>query len=561
MNRLAAMLVLFVLASCSANKPEPPEAASQTRRSTEQGEVVGFVTEAGAHAWRGIPFAASTAGDNRWRAPRPAAHWSGERKALAEAPRCAQLTNEFDADEGLDPGLVVGTEDCLTLDVYAPPDAVQKALPVMVWIHGGGNVWGRSGAYDGSKLAINENVIVVAVQYRVGPLGWFANAAIRDSAQVPEDRAASFAVLDLAASLGWVQSNIAAFGGNPDNVTIFGESAGGHDVVALLASPLAEGLFHRAIVQSGSFDSLSLADAEGNGTARPNTSDRILAKLGVSSAEELRALPLDKFFAVFEDKPGFIDVPRMISDGVALPETPLRDVFTDPQAFRAVPVILGSNRDEMKLFYASDKRLVKYRLGLLPVVRDQEFYDALTGYISRIWRIRAVDEPAAAMAAAGHDDVYSYRFDWDDGGSFLFIDFHSLMGAAHGFEVPFVFDNFHHLGDADFILFEDDTKVDREALGRTMGAYWASFAGNGVPSSNAGPVWPAYGNGTFLRLDTASGGGLEVAKGADSIEALIADLNGDPGLDRAKRCMIVDELPKWLFAEPVEPAIRAAAGC
>jgi para-nitrobenzyl esterase len=535
-------------------------AASTTVRTTVQGDVVGFVADNGAHVWRGLPFAASTAGANRWRAPQPAPAWEGVREALELAERCAQLTNEFDANEGLRPGLVVGSEDCLTLDVYAPADAKEEALPVMVWIHRGGNVWGRSSKYDGSRLARNEDVIVVAVQYRVGPLGWFAHEALRANAETPEDACACFATLDLIASLKWVRDNIAAFGGDPDNVTIFGESAGAHNVVTLLASPLAKGLFHRAIVQSGAFDSTPLAEAEGNEGELLNPSGKIAEKLNADAAEELRAVPVDRLLAAYTRGRGFVDVPRVIQDGVVLPAGPLRDAFASTDTFNAVPVMLGTNRDEMKLFYLGDDRMTKKTLGVFVVAREQDTYDALTGYLTRVWRIRSVDEPAAMMTAAGHQRVYAYRFDWDDGGRLLFMDFEKVFGAAHGFEIPFVFNRFQHLGDADRVLFQKKTLDDRERLSRAIGAYWASFARDGVPSCKSGPTWPVYGQagGSFLRLDANSDGGIEVVHAPDSLEALVADLNEDPRIDR---CLVVEEIHKWMFGRPIHGRLQAATGC
>lgn len=540
-------------------KRETQRPAPITRRTTAHGDVIGFCADNGAHVWRGIPYGASTAGANRWRAPQPPQSWCGDREAVAVAERCAQLTNEFDADEGLKPGLVVGAEDCLTLDVYAPHDALGRSLPVMVWIHGGGNVWGRSGSYDASRLSANEEVIVVAVQYRVGLLGWFAHKVLRQSALAREDTAAAFATLDLIASLKWVRDNIEAFGGDPGSVTLFGESAGGHNVVTLLAAPLAVGLFHRAIIQSGSFDSVSLADAEGETGSHVNTACDIANKLNAKTADALRAIAVDKLLLACERRPGFVDVPRVIQDGVVLPAGPLRDAFASKDTFNAVPIIAGTNRDEMKLFYLRDTRLTKKILWLFPVARDQEFYDLLTGYITRMWRIRSVDEAAQMMARAGHSDVYAYRFDWDDGGRFLFMDFKKMLGAAHGFELPFIFNRFEHLGRADSILFQSNTQSDREHLSCAMGRYWASFARNGAPSCSGEPEWPVYGpDGTFQRFDTLNDGGIEIACGSDSVDALLADIQQDHRLDDRQRSFLVEEMCTWMFADSIQDKIRSS---
>jgi para-nitrobenzyl esterase len=530
----------------------------ETKRKLVQGEIVGFRADNGAHVWRGIPYGASTAGANRWRAPQAPLSWSGVRETVAIAERCAQLTNEFDADEGLPPGIVVGSEDCLTLDIYAPSAASGESLPVMAWIHGGGNVWGRSGAYDGSQLCLNEKVIVVAVQYRVGPLGWFAHNALRDTALEPEDASASFATLDLIASLKWVRDNIEIFGGNPGSVTIFGESAGGHNVATLLASPLAKGLFHRAIIQSGSFDSTPLVEAEGVTGDRANTANEIARKLNVTTAQELREIPVDRLLLAYEHGRGFVDVPRVIEDGVVLPGGPLRDAFASLDTFHPVPIITGTNRDEMKLFYLRDPRLTKKVLWLFAVARDQSFYDLFTNYITRLWRIRSVDEPAQMLLRAGHGEVYAYRFDWDDGGRLLFMDFKKMLGAAHGFELPFVFNRFQHLGRADRVLFQSRTLQDRERLSSAIGHYWASFARDGVPSCPGEAVWPVYGSQeNFLRLDAQNDGGIELANGSDSVDALLADIRNDDRLDNLQREFLADEMCKWMFADTNRDRIKS----
>lgn len=535
----------------------------ETVRATQQGEVVGTVADNGAHVWRGIPFAASTAGANRWRAPQPVAAWEGRREVVEFAPRCAQLTNRGDEDDGLDSGLIIGSEDCLALDVYAPAQAMGQTLPVLVWIHGGGNVWGGSSLYDGSHLAVNEDVIVVAVQYRVGPLGWFAHPALRETAQHPEDQAACFAILDQIASLRWVADNIAQFGGDPDCVTIFGESSGGHNVVALLASPLAVGLFHRAIIESGSFDSVTRAEAEGLEGELANPSGEIANRLSATTADELRRASVEDLYAACTVGEGwFLDVPRMIQDGVVLPDTPLRDAFTSTAMFNTVPIISGTTKDEMKLFFSGDDALTTKRLGALLVARDEDFYDAISEYFTRLWRIRSVNEPAEAMAQAGHNDVYSYRFDWDDSGRLLFMDFKKMFGASHGFEIPFVFNRFEHLGDADRFLFQKRTQEDRESLSRAIGGYWASFARDGEPSCLGQPTWPVFATdgGSYLRLDTANDGGITVVNDVDTLDRLIADLRADPRLDETERRSVVDEMSDWMFTRLLKNQIQAALG-
>lgn len=567
-------IVMFALAAlsvsaCSRNESGPPPVPVEgTERVTNAGKVVGTMTEAGAYAWRGIPFAAAPEGERRWRAPAPVAPWDGIRETLAFKPRCAQVANAFSPE--LEPGSVVGAEDCLYLNVFSPVLSEEEAqgtrLPVMMWIHGGGNVWGSADQYDPSNLALAENVIVVTVQYRLGPLGWFSHPALQASdTDEPADAlagAANFGTLDLVAALEWIKDNAASFGGDPQNVTIFGESAGGHNVSTLLASPMAKGLFHRAIIQSGSFDSVSVAEAQ-TGDKYPNPSTEIVAKLGVSTADELREVSAaDLFNAYMEgDETGFLNLPLIIEDGVVLPDFPLRDAFSSVETFNAVPIITGTNRDEMKLFQLMDPRLTKRFFGILIVARNQGLYDASAEYQSRVWRARAVDGPAQRMAKAGHGDVYAYRFDWDEAGKLLISDFAKLFGAAHAAEIPFVFNRFEFFGPLDQVIFTKKTLESRTALAKSMGRYWASFARTGVPASASDPAWSAYaeGNAALMRFDTVKDGGPEMINGEDNLELIFADLQNDKRITNDEKCAIVFGLLEWI--PEFDANLIAQTGC
>lgn len=548
MKQIWLMISLWAGVAISGCKEAPtiymPEPATQV--STQQGELIGFISETGAHVWRGVPFAADTSGENRWRAARPAPSWNGIKLAMDFSPACAQIATPFTPIESWTNWTLEGSEDCLKMDIYAPPNARGKNLPVMVWIHGGSNVSGASQLYVGDQLAVNEDVIIMSVQYRLGPLGWFSHPALAETAKVPEDAGANFGTLDLIAALSWVRDNAASFGGDPDNVTIFGESAGGHNVVSLLASPLAEGLFHRAIIQSGSFDSVTVEEAQGLTGSQPNPSLEVAKRLG--GPEAFHTATLEEVFAAFElDDAGFMDLPRIIQDGVVLPDTPLRAAFASPENFNNVPIISGINRDEMKLFYIFDERLVETKFGKFMVARDQAFYDAAAEYSSRVWRIRSVDQPLAMMANGGHDDVYAYQFNWDEGGKFLWMDLSKLLGAAHSLEIPFVFNRYKLLGEADGLMFQKKTQETRDELSLAMGAYWAEFARTGDPSGAGGADWPTYGSqAAVLHLDSATDGGIKLVQQEDSFDRLIRDLEMDPRLSTEQRCEIAKGLIIWV---------------
>ena len=535
--------------ACSSSEPDierPREAAPITSTTTTQGQLIGFIADNGSHVWRGVPYAADTSGKNRWRAPRPAPKWDDVREAIKFAPVCPQIATPFTPIASFTNGELEGSEDCLIFDIYAPADAKGKSLPVMMWIHGGGNVSGASQLYVGENLAKNENVIVMSVQYRLGPMGWFSHPALVASAETPEDASANFGTLDLIAALKWIRGNAESFGGNPENVTIFGESAGGHNVATLLASPLAEGLFHRAILQSGSFDSTAITDARGETGELPNASNVIAEKLG--GPANFHTASLAEVFAAYElDGGGFMENPRVLQDGIVLPETPLRAAFASTDTFNQVPIISGVNRDEMKLFYLFNDRLTKTKFGKFIVARDQDLYDAASDYASRIWRIRAVDRPFKMMTQAGHEDIYAYRFDWDEGGKALWMDLSKILGAAHSIEIPFVMNRFKLLGEADPIMFKDKTLKTRNVLSRSMGSYWANFARSGKPGSEELPAWPAYGqDASVLYLDSTNDGGIRAQAGEDNLAKIMTELKADTRVDQAEKCEIAQSIVDWV---------------
>lgn len=540
MKKYLLTIFAMTLIGCGGKTETParPLADPVTTRNVTQGQLTGFVSGTGAHVWRGVPYGADTSGENRWRAPRPAPQWNAPREALDFAPVCAQIATPFTPVPSFTNWTLEGSEDCLVFDIYAPPNAQEKNLPVMMWIHGGSNVSGTSQLYVGDQLAVNENVIILSIQYRLGPLGWFSHAALRESAATPIDKAANFGLLDQIAGLEWIRDNIAAFGGDPKNVTIFGESAGGHNVAALLASPLAEGLFHKAILQSGSFESTPITDAESQDSPLPNPSGKVAAKLGV---EKFHTASLEEVFDAFElDGGGFMDLPRVIQDGISLPSGPMIDAFKSAESFNNVPIITGTTRDELKLFFLFNEDLVKKSFGVLYKARNQDLYDAASDYSARNWRIGAVDNPAQVMNAAGHKSVYGYRFDWDEGGKLLTMDFSKVLGAAHSLDIPFVFNRFKLLGDADRIMFKTKTFESRDELSRKMGAYWAGFARSGKPEAKDAPNWPSYHqSASIMHFDSFNDKGTRVETGADTPARIIADLKKDARLDNAQRCQIL----------------------
>lgn len=569
MIRATAMLAALLLSAC-ATAPEAsavPHVADQaTRRTVSSGDLVGYVASAEgalgakapgakAHVWRAIPFARPPVGDLRWRAPRAPEPWAGVRASLTAAPWCPQVLSALDGVDKSKIGQIVGQEDCLYLDVYAPPMSAQEAasarLPVMMWIHGGSNTWGRAEQYDGAALAARHKVVVVVVQYRLGPLGWLAHEQLRAGGEIADDASANFGTLDHIRALEWIRQDIAAFGGDPGRVTVFGESAGGHNVAALLASPRASGLFHRAIVQSGSFRSTPLDEAEGLTGANRDSGRAAAARIvGAGQAvtgAALRAAPMKAVFAAYDTSRGGYNPPRVIADGVVLPADGIASVLDKPAAFNAVPVITGSNRDEMKLFNALDPKLATFTLGVFPQARDKPLYEAMSAYPSRLWRADAVDGPATRMTAGGHAPVWTYRFDWDEEGGLLITDLGQLLGAAHSMEIPFVFGHFKLLGRFDSLAFTKGNAPGRLALSDTMMSYWANFAATGAPGRGTDgnlPEWKAWTNApaapALMVFDSPAGGGARMIPGGETPQGVIADLMADTSLKTdARRCEVL----------------------
>lgn len=555
-----------------ANAPEPPRPDDALLRSLPAGRVVGHVSADGAHAWRGIPFAEPPVGALRWRAPRPAAPWAGTLEATRETPACVQFPLVVLGGDDDEP---VGSEDCLTLNVFAPPleasdvAAGRARLPVMVWIHGGANLRGEKATYDWSRFAVAHDTIVVTLSYRLGVLGWFRHEALWSDEDDAFDRSGNFGTLDLIRGLAWVRDNVAGFGGDPDNVTVFGESAGGNNVLALLLSPPAEGLFHRAIVQSGGQWSSTRAEAENWADApepgRKFSSRELLARLLIADGRAgdrsaaralaermppaetgafLRGRTPEQLMAALGNGPDVTmsTVPLTIRGGDVVRSGAMIDRFAKGEYTR-VPIVLGSNRDESKLSMMSDPAYTWRLLGLLPRVRDPERYARDAEYRSDAWKAEGVDEIAIEMRRHQGPTVFAYRFDWDEGPSVLGTDLAELVGAAHGIEIPFVM-GVEHLGLSDEILVSRRNRSGREWLSQRMGRYWAEFARTGAPGRGTTgdlPAWSAWNDDgetspRMLVLDTEADGGIRMSADYVTAARLAKRLQNDPRFDEGERC-------------------------
>lgn len=499
-----AGLALLAAAGISAAQGTTQSAPiARTRLGSVQG-----VSVDGVAVFKGLPYAAPPVGELRWREPQPASSWKGVRKADSFGNACIQDPNAASLEGGGDPGPL--SEDCLTLNVWTPaPDASAKR-PVMVWIHGGALVIGSSSPliYDGTAFA-SRGAVVVTINYRLGALGFFAHPALGSK---QANRPMNFGLLDQIAALEWVRDNIASFGGDPGNVTIFGESAGGQSVLALFASPKARGLFHKGIAQSAyGIPSNSREKAR---TVAINVASALGLDGERATAAQLRAIAADRFWQVKGN--GLSLAPGFVVGDTALPE-PILSVF-QKHGQAKVPLIVGSNSDEgtIATAFGVDPAKIIQRLGagkilvraLYPGVSD----NAQLG--REVVRDLLFTAFARRIAYLHSQDAATWRYYF----SYVQPELRARVpGVAHGGEIPFV------MGTGDLcgclpVLFSN---ADRE-VSRRVGDYWFEFARASVPASEGAAQWP---RDAVKKAQTMEFGDAAVAR-ADFMKARLDVLIG-----------------------------------
>ncbi|MFQ3236596.1 MAG: para-nitrobenzyl esterase [Paraglaciecola sp.] len=558
----SVLLIIISLSSCglfSASEPMIVRLAQHTI-NTSSGISHGksFTTPGPVVSWFDIPYAQPPVGELRWRAPRPL---NSPDNIIADkaVTSCVQ---EASAYGGIIGEGIVGTEDCLYLDIRAPKDFADKNYPVMFWIHGGGNINGHKDYYNYSNLVTEKNVIVVSINYRLGALGWFTHPAIQ-GLQEGFDKTSNFGSLDIIQALKWVQSNIAQFGGDPNNVTIFGESAGAHNVYTMLASPLSKGLFHKAIAQSGYTISNSLDNAYDHQDANSYVTQgswRMVEDLlaaqknqvksqALKTPEQLHSLLKNaspaSLMALYISKPGVINYqPLTTNDGIVIAKEGLASALGNPLYAKNIPVISGSNKDEVTLWlglhrYFMSTRYVFTKL-LPPIVsiKDPQLFDFWVRVRSQAWKARGVDEPLNALEQAGYKNIFAYRFDWDHQTSSFFIDFPNIIGAAHGTDISFVTGDYKYGPITDYIYPQGDA---RDEMNRTFMNIWGDFAASGTPDKSLGFDWQAYSNTqkAYLRLDKDDLLGLDFE--SETLDSVLTKIAEDTHADSIEKCMMVWE--------------------
>ena len=505
--------------------PGPGPWAGSPLVATRFGVVRGLEDADSTWVWKAIPFAQAPTGNLRWRAPQDPVPWNGVRGESSFNGGCTQFSEVF-------PGMINGSEDCLYLNIWRPRD-VESGLPVYVWIHGGGNSVGSAthiSTYYGNRIAARSRVVFVSINYRLGPFGWFTLPAFRDGASA-EDASGNFGTLDIIQALKWIRRNIDCFGGDPNLVTVTGESAGGIDVLSLLISPPARGLFQHAMSESGAALTRGMDEADEqaqgvleqlllhDGTAR--TRKDAAGYAAAMSAEDIRAylrsksdrqiLSTYRVFAL-----GMIENPAVLRDGAVI----LREGY---DALRTgdypgkVPVIVGSNADEMTVFLRYGSQ----------IPWQNDYYRAVSRYGGARWRVSGVDEVARRLVAhADQPPVFAYQFRWGtldaEGRSPLPNTWGSELGAFHSLDIPFFLGNDTVMGVFQVFLFSWQNEPGRKALSAAMMKYLARFARTGNPNDPADglPAWEPWsaapGGPKYIAFD-ARGDSAAIGMAADEL--------------------------------------------
>mgnify|MGYP001490675979 FL=1 len=553
---------------------------------TSSGITQGFIKNNVVN-WNDIPYAKPPIDDLRWKAPRKI-----EQNSNLIKPKnnnfCLQRTSNLGGSSQFSNESISGSVDCLYLDIYSPSKTSEQLLPVMFWIHGGGNTSGLKDLYDFTKLVKKHNVIVVTINYRLGPLGWFTHPAVQ-SLQDGLDRTSNFGTLDIISALEWVNENINSFGGNPNNITIFGESAGGHNVLSLLVSKKAKGLFHKAISMSGYTESISPENAYKQKNQSPTSnysSWEVVNKIVEDqfnknqqdkySNKDLRDLLFSlsgkEFYQYYAERKTFEELPLLTNDGLVIPKIGLREALSKKEHLNSVPTIAGSTRDEVKIWLAFSEYFVALdysatgSLFNLPrvIFKNEAAFEAFNYYRSSAWKIRGVNEPLNALAKAGNSELYSYRFDWDDRRRFIVADFKKLFGAGHALEIPLLTGNAKLVGGPPVSNFMYPKGISYFYTSRNMMRFWSNFAKYGEPGASTNNVnWEPYifddnKYSKYIVIDKRKN--LKMSSDNITFKSLSEKIHTDGRLSELEKCVVLYQMFTYVGNDMYDENIKNYPG-
>lgn len=525
----AASVAAVVLAS-TALAADPLLGISELRVHTQSGFIRGQNADDGkVQKWLGIPYAEPPIGEHRWQAPLPHSAWKDERQANKFGNACTQVGGFYGPTPAGKPwgksnvenfGKSVGSEDCLTLNIWRPQGA-ENGLPVIVFMHGGSNVVGYSGdpLYDGAKLAVGAHALVVTVNYRLGIFGWFTHPALES--KDPLTNSGNFGTLDIIQALHFIQANAAAFGGDPKNVTVMGQSAGAKDVYSLIGSSLTDGLFQKAIVLSGlvtkgfskekgyeySSSLIEQSVIDDQLAKTPSEAEQLLANKGLAwQSQYLKSKSAEELIALTSRHTDLRKVPREFNDGVVRPSD-LPAAFEEGK-FHTVPTIVGMTNDESKLLFDYGIKVDRQTRFAMMMSADSskvpeiKLTDVMSSYLLPAlgpWLYNATHSVTSAylqhLATKGiskqaeHDSrVFAYQFNWNNAPE----PWKTIYGSCHGIDLPFIFGNFS--SNVLAMDFSETNKSGREALSLIMMKTIKAFVRTGDPNNDALPArWYPWG--------------------------------------------------------------------
>jgi len=584
---MALLSVLFWMTGCTGGDEQIVFLPQERTISTAFGDVRGTTVEE-AWVWKGIPYAKPPVGDLRWMAPVDPDPWAGVRDASQPCSECVQ---QVYSPQWFSQNVFIGSEDCLYLDIYAPRTWT-KNLPVYVYIHGGSNNFGSAKQYNGAEIAKRGNMIVVYVQYRLNAMGFLTHPSLRENAaaavnvdagisQAALDNSGNYGILDIMKALVWVQNNIAAFGGDPARVVVGGQSAGAHDIMCLLTSPLPanfRGVFTQSVPGPDLMNVRTLAESDAwtnttidglliRGGLAPDAAAAAALRAGMTNAQIrafLKSQPAELVARCRRDGTGADGSGTMASHTGIRDGSVVRDAsWVDAIAagnYHKVPVVNGGTRYEWKnfapLYGAAMKTMVFAQTGVnipsgtyswlnlwnvigflppaltadqvLPLQADKDFYQTVTDLRSRKWRLNGVDDINRALKANdAANPVYGFIFKWAGGGDPALEDFKNYFGAAHSMDIPFFQGQ---PSDSWNYSFTAVNQAGRIALQEVMMDYLIAFVKtlNPNPAAAGLPDWPqwdpAAGGPKVMTFDATPGAAVLAV---ENTEIIAADLDAE----------------------------------